>query len=1037
MEQKNLRTYTVADLFCGGGGIRQASESTGRTRNIFSSELDSFAQDTYQANFGERPAGDILAVDPAKLPRADIVLGGPPCQDFSVMGKRAGLTGQRGALTLAYAKFLAVQKPLTFLMENVVGLVSADGGKTLERVKKLMRRAGYTVYTQILDARDFGSPQKRRRLFLVGFRNDLNVTSFAFPEGGLRPAAVGSVLEQNVDSSHWLSVGYAASLEARTARNEAKGNGFGMVVLDTTGPANTLTVGGSGRERNLIAAKAPAGSGKSNLRRLTVREYARIQGFPDTFRFPVSDTQAYKQIGNSVAVPVVAALITRVVETLDAILAPKTKKPKTVRPPNKIKGLLSGLKFADLFAGVGAFHVAMKALGMDCAFASEWNMKAAKVYEDNNGTKPKGDITKIDAREIPTHAVLCAGFPCQPFSVSGQQLGFADTRGTLFFDVARIAKEKQPDVVFLENVRNLAGHDDGKTLGTILATLEEIGYDTFHKVINAADLGFPTARQRIYIVGFRKDIGIAADMFRFPNSAAQRTVVADCLETLSATETAALRVGTIRSVDKRKAVVAAQTAATNPSEPVRIGTLGNGGQGYRIYSPAGVGITLSAYGGGAAAKTGAYLINGTVRRLSPRECANMMGFPKTFRLDESPNQAYQQLGNSVVVGVVAAIAKEIERALTLAVKKRCHALAEDCPQAANANCNDASAPVCPPCNSDVEHRNSTVTRSPAVVDPTKREHGRYYTTGDPLRHPAFHRWYAQIPLGARFVEPCAGAGHLVAHLRSHGIGNPVDCFDLQPPSENHAGVPVVRRDTLADFPQGYDVVVTNPPYLSRPSATKLGVAFPTDCGKAGDLYEVALGKALAASPYVAVVIPGSFVRSGLFRDRLEAVIELEPGCFGDTSHPACLALFGSAPSADYEIWQGHRLVGMASALVGKVPTASSGAAWSFNNPKGQIALRALDSSAGESIAFAPGSDVPSAVVKKTSKAVTRISGIPKWADVAAVIARANALFRAWRQETAGVFICPFDGKRRRLDFTTARRFLDAALADLSAMAVAA
>ena len=670
--------------------------------------------------------------------------------------------------------------------------------------------------------------------------------------------------------------------------------------------------------------------------------------------------------------------------------------------PVKSTGALDGRLFIDLFGGLGAFHLGMQSVGMDCAFASEWNVRAAAVYESNHGIKPFGDITKIHAKDVPSHAVLCGGFPCQSFSVAGKQLGFADTRGTLFFDVARIVKEKQPEVVFLENVANLATHDEGRTLATIVATLEEIGYVVRHKVINAADLGFPTARVRIFIVAFRKDLGVSGDMFQFPANATKRTVVADCLVSLSAKETKALRVASVRSVDKTKAAEAKKTAKQKPSEPVRIGTIGNGGQGYRIYSPAGVGITLSAYGGGVAAKTGAYLVNGVVRKLHPRECSNMMGFPEDFKLDDRPNQAYQQLGNSVVVGVVSAIAREIDRALTLAESIRTAATAA------------AASPV-----------------AQTPVDPTKREHGRYFTTGDPFHHAAFDRWHAQIPAGARFVEPCAGAGHLVAHLRSHGIDNPVDCFDLQPPAENHAGVAVVRRDTLADFPQGYDVVVTNPPYLSRPSATRMKVAFPKGCDKAGDLYEVALGKALAASPFVAVIIPASFVRSGLFRDRLEAVVELEPGCFGDTNHPACLALFGSAPSDDYEIWQGDRLVGMATSLSNRVPTAPAVAAWSFNKPKGQIALRALDSSKGESIAFALGASVPSSVVKKSSKAVTRIAGVPNWVSVPALIAKANALFQAWRKETSGVFICPFDGKRRRLDYTTAKRFLDAALAALS------
>lgn len=324
----------------------------------------------------------------------------------------------------------------------------------------------------------------------------------------------------------------------------------------------------------------------------------------------------------------------------------------------------------DLFAGIGGFHFGMAAAGFDAVFASEWDERAAAVYEANTGLKPYGDITKIAACDVPRATVLCGGFPCQAFSVSGKQMGFADTRGTLFFDVARIADEMRPDVLFLENVANLAAHDGGRTLATIERTLDGIGYDARHEVINAADLGHATARERIYIVAFRKDLGVTGDMFRFPETAGRRRTVADCVGPLAQAEVVGLRCGSSDAVDAAKVVTVAERLKKNPTQPVRIGTLGKGGQGYRVYSPEGVGITLSAYGGGAAAKTGAYLIDGVVRKLHPRECARMMGFPDDFAFDDRPAQAYKQFGNSVVVGVIEAIAREIDRTLSLVEERR-------------------------------------------------------------------------------------------------------------------------------------------------------------------------------------------------------------------------------------------------------------------------------------------------------------------------------------------------------------------------------
>ncbi len=337
----------------------------------------------------------------------------------------------------------------------------------------------------------------------------------------------------------------------------------------------------------------------------------------------------------------------------------------------KRKGALEGKAFIDLFAGVGGFHTAMESLGMECVFASEWDKNAAAVYKDNYGLEPAGDITKIEASAIPKHFMVCGGFPCQAFSISGKRLGFADTRGTLFFDVARIAKHHQPSVLFLENVRNFETHDGGKTLKTVRGVLEDLGYTVFHKVVNAAELGFPTARQRIYIVAFRNDLGVDPETgFEYPEIVGKAGALKDFLDPDAPVKDLKIAKKTHVSKERIKPEEIQKKIDARPCVPLRVGTIGNGGQGDRIYSPEGPAITLSAYGGGNAAKTGAYLIDGVVRKLSPRECANVMGFPKSFKLPANPNQAYKQFGNSVVVGVIRAIGEQIEKALIEAEKSK-------------------------------------------------------------------------------------------------------------------------------------------------------------------------------------------------------------------------------------------------------------------------------------------------------------------------------------------------------------------------------
>lgn len=312
------------------------------------------------------------------------------------------------------------------------------------------------------------------------------------------------------------------------------------------------------------------------------------------------------------------------------------------------------MNFIDLFAGIGGFRVALESCGLDCVYSSEWDKFARITYEHNFNDLPDGDITKINLKKIPTHDCLCAGFPCQPFSISGNHGGFKDTRGTLFFNIATIVKLKKPKIIFLENVRNILSHDQGRTMAIIKKTLHELGYDVFYKLFNSSHFGVPQNRQRVYIICFEKKLKI--NEFEFPEPTFKEIYLENIIEK-----------GVVaKSYEINRSDIFLNKKITNNDlkkqlKPIRIGTISKGGQGERIYSPKGHAITISAYGGGIAAKTGAYLIDDTIRQLTVRECLRLQGYPEEFSFPEkvTTSQAYKMCGNSVTVPVISKIYEKI------------------------------------------------------------------------------------------------------------------------------------------------------------------------------------------------------------------------------------------------------------------------------------------------------------------------------------------------------------------------------------------
>ena len=284
---------------------------------VFSSEWDEKAQDTYEANFGERPEGDITKINAEDIPDHDILLAGFPCQPFSIAGvtKHKALGNEhgfkhatQGTLFFDIARIIEKKKPKAFLLENVKNLKNHDKGKTFKVIMQTLQdELGYTVYTKVIDARAM-VPQHRERIYIVGFREP---TVFEFPELPDLEPKVKDILEKNVDSKYILTDNLWSYLQKYAAKHKAKGNGFGYGIADPNGVTRTLSARYYKDGAEILIER----KGK-NPRRLTPRECARIMGYPESFKIVCSDTRAYKQFGNSVAVPIVQQVALQILESL-------------------------------------------------------------------------------------------------------------------------------------------------------------------------------------------------------------------------------------------------------------------------------------------------------------------------------------------------------------------------------------------------------------------------------------------------------------------------------------------------------------------------------------------------------------------------------------------------------------------------------------------------------------------------------------------------------------------------------------------------
>ena len=303
---------------------------------------------------------------------------------------------------------------------------------------------------------------------------------------------------------------------------------------------------------------------------------------------------------------------------------------------------LRNYNFIDLFAGIGGIRIPFDELGAKCVFTSEWDRFSQKTYEANFKVKPHGDITKIEASEIPAFDILLAGFPCQPFSNAGHKKGFEDARGTLFFDICRIIEYHKPKILFLENVKGFKGHNKGNTFQVVCNSLKELGYNIHTKILNSKQFGVPQNRERIYIIAFRDNVN-----FDFPEPSNKKVSVGDILE---------------NNVDS-KYTISDKLWAGHKRRKIEHKIKGNG-FGYSLFNK------KSSYTSTISAryyKDGSEILieqaGNNPRKITPKEGARLQGLPESFIFPVSDVQAYKQLGNSVSVPVIRAIALEICRTI--------------------------------------------------------------------------------------------------------------------------------------------------------------------------------------------------------------------------------------------------------------------------------------------------------------------------------------------------------------------------------------
>lgn len=647
--------------------------------------------------------------------KVDLLVGGSPCQSFSIIGKRGGFNDTRGTLFYEYARIIKETQPKAFIFENVRGMLNHDKGRTWETVQNTFKELNYKIYIRtnpILNAKNYGIPQNRPRLFVIGIRNDLNTTPFKFPEEVELTTCVKDYLDKDVDSKYYLGQKGFEFVTNPKYKNRAQINSQIMQCQKANQQFNwngefVFIPYEEIKDNQEILAKAYVSSYngvKGVCRKLTPQECVRLMGFSDNFKFPdgMNDKDKYRQAGNSIVVNIFEKILPNLIST--GVFSEKAEKLDVGK---------SKLRLATLFSGIGAIEQSLirNNTEHEIVFACdngdieiEYNqeeefkkiksmnskLEKKKYVDDLYASKSKKqnyvkqsylanygenileddfhlDINLLDGTDYRDKVdLLVGGSPCQSFSTVGFKGGLEDARGTLFYEYARIVKEVNPKVFIYENVRGLTTHDHGNTWEIIKGIFKSLNYNiTEPQILNSADYGIPQNRRRVFVVGIRSDINIRKQ-FEYPKPVELKYSMKQFLESRC-------EYGNFQYDEKGNIKIIESSFDPSRiddkyvlSDLVRKYVLTPGTKTFKTSIKYDLDIArtvLSTMGNRHRAGVDNYMTDkggeDKLRMLTEREALRLMGYSDNFKIVVSRAQMYKQAGNSIVVDVMLAVVKEI------------------------------------------------------------------------------------------------------------------------------------------------------------------------------------------------------------------------------------------------------------------------------------------------------------------------------------------------------------------------------------------
>lgn len=613
----------IISLFSGAGGLDLGLILAGNTV-IWANDIDKDAVETYKENIGEHIiCEDIKNINIESLPDADVVVGGFPCQGFSIANMRRMIEDERNLLYRFFYNTIKIKQPKFFIAENVKGILSLGKGEVIKQIVSDFENAGFSTQVHLVNMADYGVPQTRQRVFIIGQNNKLGKKwLFNFPQktnskdGFLPPwitieQAIGHFPDPDTENNVLNHVYSAYKVEYRNFTGHRK--------TDPDKPSPTILARGNGKGG---VCAIPHYNGK---RRLTIRESASIQTFPEEFHFVGAKNSCYRQIGN--AVPVLFA---------------KKLGQELIRIEENDFKVKKGLRVVSLFSGAGGLDLGFKMAGHNIVWANDLYEDAVETYRKNLGSHIVcKDISLIPTEEIPDCDIVIGGFPCQGFSVANTKRNIKDERNVLYKQLIRVISAKKPKFFLAENVKGITNLAKGKVFEMILNDFTSIGYKVQYKILNSADYGVPQQRLRVIIIGIRNDIGFD---YQYPEPTHNKE------QTLW--------------LSKWVSVAEALASIPDPDSPNNLSNHQyskyklefNGYLGHRQLDPTKPAPTVTARGDN---KGGVVILphpNGK-RRMSARELATIQSFPLDYVFCGPLSSVYRQIGNAVPPLLAYAVAK--------------------------------------------------------------------------------------------------------------------------------------------------------------------------------------------------------------------------------------------------------------------------------------------------------------------------------------------------------------------------------------------